>query len=150
MSDYNQAGDKNPLERIIVWVLNALITVLNPVFSAVRVVFRIALPETPPAPEVVRPASETKNRITSATPAAANQVETVAAATPVKPGWFELPPEELPHPTYWPVVLALGIILLVFGFVTTLVISGVGIVLFILAMAGWIGDMYNAKGESES
>lgn len=62
-------------------------------------------------------------------------------AEELKPGWVLLPPEELPHPTYWPVVMALGIVLIAFGAVTTLLISGVGLVLFAIALAGWIGDL---------
>lgn len=59
----------------------------------------------------------------------------------LKPGWVLLPPEELPHPTYWPVVMALGIVLVAFGAVSTFLIIGVGLLLFAIALAGWIGDL---------
>ena len=59
----------------------------------------------------------------------------------LRPGWQRLDDTSLPQPTYWPAVLALGITFLAWGLVTSLVISGVGLVLFALALAGWIGDL---------
>jgi hypothetical protein len=59
----------------------------------------------------------------------------------MQPGWHTPHPETLPRPTYWPVVMALGITFMAFGVVTTLTISGVGFILFVLALAGWIGDI---------
>ena len=61
--------------------------------------------------------------------------------TESRPAWPRLEHVELPQPTYWPAVMAFGIALLAWGFVTTLFISGVGLVLFALALAGWIGDL---------
>ncbi len=63
-------------------------------------------------------------------------------ATPaLRPGWRHPDHSELPQPTYWPAVLALGITFLAWGIVTSLVISAVGLVLFALALAGWIGEL---------
>jgi hypothetical protein len=59
----------------------------------------------------------------------------------MRPGWHTPHPETLPRPTYWPVVMALGITFMAFGVVTTLIISGVGFILFALALARWIGDI---------
>ncbi len=56
-------------------------------------------------------------------------------------GWGKPQPDKLAHPTYWPVVLALGIAFIFWGPVTTLFISGVGLVLFAIALAGWIGEL---------
>ena len=63
--------------------------------------------------------------------------------TPGQPGsdWIELPPEPMPNPTYWPMVLALGIMLLAWGLVTSIFISGVGILVFAIALTGWIGEI---------
>lgn len=47
----------------------------------------------------------------------------------------------LPRPTYWPAVLAFGITLLAFGFVTTFYISLVGVLVIFLAIGGWIGEL---------
>jgi len=56
-------------------------------------------------------------------------------------GWTVPRPESLPRPTYWPAVFALGSILLLWGLVTTWIITAVGAVLFLAALAGWIGEL---------
>jgi hypothetical protein len=61
------------------------------------------------------------------------------------PGWHSPKPETLPKPTYWPVVMAFGITFLAMGFVTTLLISGVGLVLFVMALARWIGELQHER-----
>ncbi len=52
-------------------------------------------------------------------------------------------PEKLPAPSFWPVTLAFGVIFFFWGFITSLIISGVGLVVMGFAIAGWIGDMNN-------
>jgi hypothetical protein len=47
----------------------------------------------------------------------------------------------LPRPTYWPAALAFAITLLAWGIVTSWLIGAVGLALFVLAIAGWIGDL---------
>ena len=59
----------------------------------------------------------------------------------LRPGWHRPQPETLPRPAYWPAVLALGTVLLLWGFITTFIISGVGLGLIIVALAGWIGEL---------
>jgi hypothetical protein len=59
--------------------------------------------------------------------------------------WWMLPVEELPHPTYWPITMSLGIVFAFWGIVTSFIISGVGIILFIIALIGWLGDLRNAE-----
>lgn len=68
-------------------------------------------------------------------------VRTVAGSTLPGPDWTQLPAEDLPQPTYWPAVLALGIILMLWGIVTTFIISAVGLILFLIALGGWIGEL---------
>src|SRR5580765_8122248 len=58
-----------------------------------------------------------------------------------KEGWNTPVPERLPAPTYWPVVMSLGIAFVMWGIVTTVLISAVGLVLFVVALVGWIGDI---------
>lgn len=60
---------------------------------------------------------------------------------PTHPDWELLPAAHLPRPTYWPVVLALGIIFLAWGIVTTVAISAVGLLLLALGLGGWIGEL---------
>jgi hypothetical protein len=55
--------------------------------------------------------------------------------------WHNPAPETLPPPTYCPAVLALGIVFLLWGVVTTPAISAVGLVLCIIALSIWIGEL---------
>jgi hypothetical protein len=73
-----------------------------------------------------------------------SQPEEPAAPANARPGWQTPQPETLPAPTYWPVVMAAGIIFFLWGTVTTLIISLVGLVMFAIALAGWIGDLRHA------
>ncbi len=50
-------------------------------------------------------------------------------------------PEHLVKPTYWPQVLALSIAFLLWGVIDNLIISYIGLVLFILALANWIREL---------
>lgn len=56
-------------------------------------------------------------------------------------GWRTAPPETLPRPTYWPIVMALGIVFLFWGTQVSYYVSGVGLLLCSLALAGWIGEL---------
>jgi hypothetical protein len=64
-----------------------------------------------------------------------------------RPGWNVAQPEKLPEPCIWPATLALGIAFLVWGLVTSLIITGVGILLFAVAMAGWIRDIRHERAK---
>lgn len=57
------------------------------------------------------------------------------------PGWSLPQPDHIPEPTYWPMVLALGITLIMWGVVTTFLMSLVGLLMFIVALVGWINEM---------
>ena len=63
----------------------------------------------------------------------------------LQPGWSRPKPEHVPHPTYWPAVLALGVTFLAWGLITSYVISAVGLVLFGLALGGWIWEMRHGR-----
>jgi hypothetical protein len=66
-----------------------------------------------------------------------------------KAGWNYPKPERLPQPTYWPLVVAFGIALTLFGIVhsiaITYVISVVGLVLLVIGISGWIGDLRHGE-----
>jgi hypothetical protein len=53
---------------------------------------------------------------------------------------------EMPRATPWPIVLALGLALLGAGLATSLVLSLVGALLFVLGLGGWIGDLLPGRG----
>lgn len=55
--------------------------------------------------------------------------------------WNQALPASLPRPTYWPLVVAFGIVLIPFGIITSLLITGIGLIIFIAGLAGWIGDL---------
>jgi hypothetical protein len=59
----------------------------------------------------------------------------------VPPGWQLLPDAPLPHPTYFPAGLAMGVAFIFWGLISNFIVSLVGIVLFAAALAGWITDI---------
>lgn len=60
---------------------------------------------------------------------------------PTKPGWEPLPHEHLPRPNYFPAGLAMGTTFIFWGFITSWVISVVGVGLFVASLAGWIREI---------
>ena len=56
-------------------------------------------------------------------------------------GWNIPKPAIIPPPTYWPFVLSLGATLVGLGILTSNVITVTGIVLFILGIIKWIGEL---------
>ncbi len=56
-------------------------------------------------------------------------------------GWSDARPEAIPRSTAWPAGMAFGITLLIWGFVTSLVLILVGLVVMGVSLAGWIGEM---------
>lgn len=63
---------------------------------------------------------------------------------PLPPGWNRPLPEKIARPTYWPAALAFGATLTLWGPVTTLVISAVGLAVSAVALIGWIYEVRNA------
>ena len=55
--------------------------------------------------------------------------------------WTEPRELTIPDPTYWPAVLALGVMFILWGIVTMSLVSLIGFVLFAIALAGWIGEL---------
>jgi hypothetical protein len=70
------------------------------------------------------------------------------SAAPDRPEWTVLPPAKLPAPGIWPAALALAITLLVWGLVTSLILTGAGLGLFAFAMAGWIRDLRHERNQN--
>ncbi len=56
-------------------------------------------------------------------------------------GWNIPKPAIIPSPTYWPFFLSLGAMLTGLGVLTSYIISATGIVLFILAIIKWVGEL---------
>ena len=55
--------------------------------------------------------------------------------------WQTPQPQRIPRATYAPAVLGLGITFVFWGFLTTLYISGVGLLLCAMALTQWIGEL---------
>lgn len=64
--------------------------------------------------------------------------------------WSKPLPEVLPRPTYWPAVTALAIVLALWGILTSLLVTAVGLSLFAVALGGWIGELRQARRICES
>jgi hypothetical protein len=56
-------------------------------------------------------------------------------------GWTRPTMDTLPRPTYWPVTLALGVVLALGGIATAYAVSLVGVGLIAVAIAGWVGEL---------
>jgi len=59
----------------------------------------------------------------------------------------EQPEIHLPSPTYWPIALAFGMALIAIGVVSNFIISIVGVIVMLIAIAGW--TMENRAEEME-
>ncbi len=80
-------------------------------------------------------------------PVATGGAERVPHAPPaLRPGWTVPHPEELPRPTFWPASLAFAVTFLLWGIVTSPIITVVGGILFGVSLAGWIGDIRHESG----
>lgn len=64
---------------------------------------------------------------------------------PVRPGWSVPKPELIPKPTAWPPAMALGIMLLGWGIITSPVLLGIGFTLFAVSLWGWVGDIRHER-----
>ena len=65
---------------------------------------------------------------------------------PVVPrGWVKLPVEHLPQATFWPAGLALAITFIFWGLISSWVVLGVGVALFVASMGGWISDLRHER-----
>ncbi len=86
-------------------------------------------------------------------PSTGNQPAISASSENIPPGWHKPLPEHLPKAAYWPAIMALGITFMLWGLavgfnevVSTIVILVlIGLILFSLALAGWIGDLRDER-----
>ncbi len=86
--------------------------------------------------------------MTPETPAHAG-VSQASAADDARTGWHKPRPAHLPAPTYWPAVLAFGIVLLLWGLVTSPILFGTGLVIFALGLGGWIRELLREEPYEE-
>jgi hypothetical protein len=62
-----------------------------------------------------------------------------------RPGWNQPRPEKLPEPTAWPAGVALAVTFILWGFVSSFIVSAVGVALFIAAMVGWVKEIRHER-----
>jgi hypothetical protein len=55
--------------------------------------------------------------------------------------WNEPKPAVIPRPTYFPAAMAFGLTFLLWGLVTSPVLLLVGLLVVVVSLAGWIGEM---------
>lgn len=55
--------------------------------------------------------------------------------------WYSAKPEVLSEPTFWPLILSIGITLFAWGAVTSVYISALGLLMSAVSIAYWIGDI---------
>jgi hypothetical protein len=60
---------------------------------------------------------------------------------PPRAGWTKARPEIIPRPTYFPAAMAFGITFLFWGIVTSPVVLAAGVVVLVVALSGWIGEV---------
>jgi cytochrome c oxidase subunit 1 len=59
------------------------------------------------------------------------------------------PKIHMPSPSFWPIVLAAGFLLVSLGVVTSIIISIVGILVVLTAIAGWALENRSEGGHHE-
>jgi len=59
--------------------------------------------------------------------------------------WVTPPEQTIPHPTYAPAGLSLGVAFVLFGLVTSYLFCAAGVVLMAIALKSWIGGMVDAE-----
>ncbi len=63
----------------------------------------------------------------------------------MREGWNLPKPELVPRPTSWPGGLALGITLFAWGIISSEVILAIGLVVFVVSLVGWIGEIRHER-----
>jgi hypothetical protein len=59
--------------------------------------------------------------------------------------WVKPIPQKTLVPTFWPISLAMSIIFILWGIISTWVISMVGLILFGISVRGWVMDLLNEQ-----
>jgi hypothetical protein len=59
--------------------------------------------------------------------------------------WSAPLPEKTPPSTYAPVFVALGITLLLFGVVSSYVFSAAGVLLMVVSISKWVGELLHGE-----
>jgi len=66
-------------------------------------------------------------------------------ASPLRQGWTLPRPKNIPGPSVWPAALALAMTMSVWGLISSLIVTGVGAVLLVTALTGWIKEIRDER-----
>src|SRR5579885_1886645 len=125
----------------IIALFGKLLASLVAAFGAAAVARKYTEPppeELTPTSTVAQPASATVTAVEG------TEAEGEAAATfqrRLRLGWSRPKPEKIPEPTYWPATVGLGIAFIMWGIISNIFVFGMGFILFVTGVAGWIGDL---------
>ncbi len=74
-----------------------------------------------------------------------------APASPVDANatWHAPRPAVLPRPTYWPAVLAFGVVFLLWGLIASPIVSITGLLVAVIALIGWVHEILHEEPEPE-
>lgn len=156
MSRLDSGPDDNSRWKVVGLIAGAILGALVGLVTIGRALLRVPPPDVAPHPAPREKEGEAGDRhagipITTIPAQEEGPGEEGAAPPPpaegratIPAGWNRAAPAHLPPPTYWPAVLALGIVLLFWGLVSSPIISAVGLGLFALGLGGWIGDLRHA------
>ncbi len=61
------------------------------------------------------------------------------------PGWSAPRPARIPRPTAWPALTAAAVVLLLWSLSTSPVVGGVGAVVFLVTLGGWIRELVHER-----
>jgi UPF0716 family protein affecting phage T7 exclusion len=61
---------------------------------------------------------------------------------------MQSPQVHMPVPSFWPIVMAAGILLLAAGVVSSMIVSAVGLVIFLISVGGWVWENREAELEA--
>jgi len=70
-----------------------------------------------------------------------------SAAPPAN--WEPARPAHIPEPTFWPAVLALGVIFVLWGVITTPIVTIIGLGVSALSIGKWIGELWHERQINE-
>jgi len=73
------------------------------------------------------------------------KVSTRAPVADNRADWVAPPAQTIPHPTYAPAGLALGVSFVLFGLATSYLFCAAGALLMAIALKSWIGGMANGE-----
>lgn len=67
--------------------------------------------------------------------------DVLRAQSRLRIGWSRPKPEKIPGPTYWPATFGLGLMFVMWGWISNIFVWGAGFIMLLIAVGGWIKDL---------